>query len=181
MIHEQILKELSKRLTLIERNHGYFSFLAERRFTNEKLLQLETIKTVSDLSNVVDYLPEKNYPKHRKEKVDIWFKTKDEVEHWMEVKMRGTNYHRKKKSQGKAITHGVESIIRDIKRLKEYSPSNSARYVLFSFLPLYPDSYSIFNERHLLRISQEIGQRFTKPSISIQLKEGTFDLYLTQL
>ena len=127
----------------------------------------------------MEYLPEKYYPKQRKEKVDIWFKTKDGVEHWMEVKMRGTNYH-KKKRHGKAITHGVDSIIQDIKRLRNL-PSNSRRYVLFSFLPIYPDSYPIFNERHLSRISKEVGRRIERPSISIPLKEGSFDLYLVGL
>jgi oligoendopeptidase F len=47
MINDQffsnVLKQLSSRLEEIEKRHRYLSFLIEKRFANEKLLQLETM------------------------------------------------------------------------------------------------------------------------------------------
>ena len=55
----RLLDELVKKLETIDEKYGYLSFLIEERFTNEKLLQLEVMRIVSLMPEVVEYLPEK--------------------------------------------------------------------------------------------------------------------------
>lgn len=179
MVIANFSTKLERRLNQIEKNHQHFSHLVEKRYTNEKLLQLEALRIISNIQNVVEFLPERYYP-DGKSKVDIWFKTRDKREHWMEVKMRPTNYH-KGSHHGKAITHGRKSIIRDYERLNELD-SDYKKYLLFSFLPIYDDRYDYF-ERQLDIISREIGCRIGEP-IKIKLKKrkkARLEVFLAQL
>jgi len=177
----KLLDKLTERLNLIEEKYRYLSYLIKERFTNEKLLQLETMHIVSSMPEVTEYLPEKLYPISR-EKCDFWFKTSDSTEHWMEIKMRPTNYRLKQSraGHGKAITHGVDSVVDDIKRLEKV-PQNAKKYVLFAVFPMYPESYDTFNRTHLPKISNATGKEITSPNKSIQIGEASFDLYLIEL
>ena len=178
---KKLLDELAKRLNTVEEKYRYLSFIIKERFTNEKLLQLEVMRIISLMPEVMEYLPEKLYATS-KEKCDFWFKTSDSKEHWLEIKMRPTNYRlrQSRAGHGKAITHGVDSIIDDIKRL-EKAPRNAKKYVLFAFFPMYPESYNTFNKTHLLKISEAIGKEITSPNKSIRVGEASFDLYLVEL
>jgi len=178
----KLLDELAKRLNEIEGKHRYLSFLIEKRFTNEKLLQLEVMRIISLMPEVKEYLPEKLYDETSGEKCDFWFKTIDSVEHWMEIKMRPTNYRLRQSmvGHGKAITHGIDSVIDDIKRLDK-APQNAKKYVLCAFFPMYPENYDIFRQKHLSKISDITGKTITSPTKSIRIGEASFDLYFVEL
>jgi hypothetical protein len=176
---DKILDELAGRLKIIEEKCRYLSFLIDERYTNEKLLQLEVMRIISLMSDVIEYLPEKPYNYSSKHKCDFWFKTADSTEHWMEIKMRPTNYGKAK--HAKATTKAVDSIVSDIKRLKEQAPKEARKYVLFAFFPMYRESYSTFNKIHLPKISNVAGKEIISPSKSIQVGEASFDLYLIEL
>lgn len=135
------------------------------------------------MPEVVEYLPEKPYDHISKEKCDFWFKTSDSTEHWMEIKMRPTNYRvmRSRAKHAKAITDGVKGVVEDIRRLREKAPRNGKKYVLFAFYPMYPESYKTFNKKHLPRISEVSGKEIDSPSKSIRVGDGSFDLYLIEL
>lgn len=174
-----VLKQLSLRLEEIEKRHRYLSFLIEKRFANEKLLQLETMHVISQMSEVVDYLPEKLYDSEGKEKCDFWFKLKDGNEFWIEIKMRPTNY--RKPGHAKAITNGVAQVIEDIQRLKKITDRAARKLVIFAFYPMYADSYGTFNGIHLKRISQEAGKNIESPTITVKIEEADFNLYVVEL
>jgi hypothetical protein len=179
----KLMDELVKRLNTIEEKYGYLTFLIEERLTNEKLLQLEVMRIISKMPEVDEYLPEKPYNYRSKEKCDFWYKTSDSTEHWMEIKMRPTNYRKmkSKSKHGKAITHGVDSIIDDIKRLEEKAPKNSKKYALFAFFPMYPESYDKFNKVHLSKICKAADKKITQPNERIQVGDASFDLDLVEL
>ena len=180
---KKLLDELVKRLKAIEEKYGYLYFLIEERFTNEKLLQLEAMRIISLMPEVTEYLPEKLYDYISKEKCDFWFKTSDSKEHWIEIKMRPTNYRvmQSRAKHAKAVTNGVKGIVEDIRRLRENTPRACKKYVLFAFYPMYPESYRTFNEKHLPRISEAIGKEIALPSKSVQVRDASFDLYLIEL
>lgn len=182
MINE-LLDGLVERLRTIEEKYGYLSFLIDKRYANEKLLQLEVMKIVSLMPDVLEYLPEKPYDYKTKDKCDFWFKTSDSKEHWMEIKMRSTNYRvmKSKAKHGKAITNAINAIINDANRLKEHAPKDARKYVLFAFYPMYRESYRIFNKMHLPKISKACGRKITSPSRSIKIGEASFDIYLIEL
>lgn len=179
-ILSDFLKQLESRLREIESRHHYLSFLMDERLANEKLLQLETMHILSQNPAVVDYLPEKPYDLKKKEKCDFWFKISNGTEFWMEIKTRPTNYW--KTGHAKAITNGVDQVIKDVQRLKNITSGNVRKLVLFAFYPLYADRYGIFNSVHLPRISREIGKSVRNPKIRIRTSDGAdFNLYLEQL
>lgn len=179
----RLLNELAERLKLIEEKYGYLSSLINERYANEKLLQLEVMRIISLMPDVVEYLPEKLYNYKAKDKCDFWFKTSDSKEHWMEIKMRPTNYRvmRSKARHAKAITNAVDSIVNDIERLKVQAPGDARKYVLFAFYPMYRESYSTFNRKHLPKISKACGKEIASPNKSIQVGEASFDIYLIEL
>ena len=179
----QLMDRLAERLKIIEGKYKYLSFLIDERYANEKLLQLEVMRIISLMPDVVEYLPEKLYDYRTKDKCDFWFKTSDGTEHWMEIKMRPTNYRvmQSKAMHAKAITDSVDSIVDDIRRLKDQAPKNAKKYVLFAFYPMYSESYAIFNEKHLPKISKASGKRVTSPSRNIQVRDASFDIYLIKL
>lgn len=179
----QLIDKLAGRLKIIEEKYKYLSFLIDERYANEKLLQLEVMRIVSLMPDVVEYLPEKLYDHRTKDKCDFWFKTSDGTEHWLEIKMRPTNYHvmQSKAMHAKAITNSVDSIVHDIKRLKVQAPKNAKRYVLFAFYPMYSESYAVFNKKHLPRISKASSTMLTSPSRSIPIRDASFDIYLLKL
>jgi len=183
LMKNKLLDELTKRLKIIEERYGYLSFLIDERYANEKLLQLEIMHIISLSPNVVEYLPERLYDYQTKDKCDFWFKTCDSTDHWMEIKMRPTSYRvmRSKAKHAKAITNGVDSVVGDIERLKSRVPQNERKYVLFAFYPMYHESYSIFNQRHLPKISKAAGKKITSPNRSIKVGEASFDIYLIEL
>ena len=174
-----LIQHLSKRLNLIEKRHAYLSFLVKKRFANEKLLQLETMHIISQMSEVEDYLPEKLYGFESKEKCDFWFKLKDGAEFWIEIKMRPTNY--RKPGHAKAITNGVAQVVEDIQRLKKITDRNTRRFAMFAFYPIYAESYRTFNEIHLKRISQEAGKNIENPMITVNVREADFNLYVVEV
>lgn len=177
-IISHLISYLPKRLETIEENHGYLSHLIEKRFANEKLLQLETMNIISALDSVVDYLPEKLYYENSTEKCDFWFRT-NEVEYWMEIKTRPTNY--RKPGHAKAITRGVDGVIEDIRRLRTLTNPSAKKYCVFNFYPMYDDSYTIFNKKHLSRISKEVGKEIKGPNISIRINDYYFDIYVVKI
>lgn len=182
MVHNtvlsKILERLSSRLVNIEKRHGYLSFLIERRYANEKLLQLEVMNIISSLPQVVDYLPERTYDAESKEKCDFWFKTR-EADYWLEMKTRPTNY--RKPGHAKAITNGVNGVIEDIERLKAVKDPRARKVIMFTFYPIYDDSYMIFNRRHLSRIAEAADKEVNKPEISLRVKDAYFNLYLIEI
>ena len=180
---DQLVDRLAERLEIIEGKYKYLSFLIDERYANEKLLQLEIMRIISLMPDVDEYLPEKPYNYGTKEKCDFWFKTSDGTEHWMEIKMRPTNYRvmQSKAMHAKAITNSVDSIIDDITRLKEQAPANAQKYILFAFYPMYSESYAIFYEKHLPKISKASDKGVTSPSRSIQVGNALFDIYLLKL
>jgi hypothetical protein len=152
---ELLKKQLTTRLLLIEEKHQIFSELAKNRFTNERLLQLEIGVLLSRMDDVEFVLPEVLYPprpdrQERREKADIWFVTRSGQSHWMELKMRATNYG--DAPHGKAMKHGVDSIIEDFERL-ESLPENDIKHLVFFFFPLFGDSEKHFRH-HKERISR---------------------------
>jgi len=169
---ERVMKALEKRLQHIEERHCHFSRLAESRSTNEKLLQLEILMIISLSQGIEDFLPEKLYPVSQvdgtRRKVDVWF-IANEVEYWMEIKMRATNYHRPRGQPSRAITHGTESIIEDYKRLNGLS-SAYRKYLLFSYLPVYDDRYH-FLTKQLTTLTEETGLEIGDASVRVPLKE----------
>lgn len=179
----RLLNELVKRLETIEEKYGYLSFLIAERFTNEKLLQLEVMRIFSLMPEVVEYLPEKLYDHTSKEKCDFWFKTSDSTEHWMEIKMRPTNYRvmQSRAKHAKAITDGVKGVVEDIRRLREKTPRDDRKHVLFAFYPMYHESYKTFNKKHLPRICKVSGKEIASPNRKIQVGDASFDLYLIEL
>lgn len=179
----QLIDKLAERLKIIEEKYKYLSFLIDERYANEKLLQLEVMRIVSLMPDAVEYLPERLYDYRTKDKCDFWFKTSNDTEHWMEIKMRPTSYRvmQSKAMHAKAITDSVNSIVDDVERLKERTPKNAKKYVLFAFYPMYSESYAIFNERHLPKISEASGKRVTSPSRSIRVGGASFDIYLIEL
>jgi len=181
-VFDRLLDELTKRLETIEEKYRYLSFLIDVRYANEKLLQLEVMRIVSLMPEVVEYLPEKPYDHATKDKCDFWFKTSDSIEHWMEIKMRPTNYRvmHSKSRHAKAITNGIDSIVSDIERLR-HQPKDARKSVLFAFYPMYRESYDTFNKKHLPKISKACGKEITAPSRSIQVGEASFDLYYVEL
>ncbi|MCW4046402.1 MAG: hypothetical protein NWE99_02415 [Candidatus Bathyarchaeota archaeon] len=173
-----LIQHLSNRLNLIEKRHAYLSFLIQKRFANEKLLQLETMNIISNMPETVDYLPEKPYNSESKEKCDFWFKTKD-AEYWLEIKTRPTNY--RKPGHAKAITNGVDGVIEDISRLKKISDLGCRKFVLFAFYPMYEESYETFVSKHLSRVVEAAGKRISSPEISIRIRDASFDIYIVEL
>ena len=180
---DKLLDELTERLEIIEGKYGYLSFLIYERYTNEKLLQLEVMRIISLMPNVLEYFPEKPYDYKTRDKCDFWFKTSNSTEHWMEIKMRPTNYRvmKSKAKHGKAITHAINSIINDAERLKERAPKNARKYLLFAFYPMYRESYRTFNKIHLPKISEACSKKITSPNRKIQVGEASFDLYFVEL
>jgi hypothetical protein len=180
-MREKLLDRLVRRLKTIEENYGYLSFLINWRYRNEKWLQLETMLIISSMREVTEYLPEKHY--NLREKCDFWFKTRDGVEHWMEIKMCPTNYRPSlsRIRHSKAITDSVSSVMMDIERLKRYAPPHAGKHILFTFYPLYPESRSIFNTKHLSKISNACGRIITSPNRQIQVGDAFFDIHLIDL
>ena len=177
-IISQLISRLQNRLETIEKRHGYLSYLIEKRYANEKLLQLEIMNSVSSLDVVKDYLPEKLYSENSTEKCDFWFRT-DESEYWVELKTRPTNY--RKPGHAKAITNGVSAIRDDINRLRKYSAKESKKFCIFAFYPLYDNSYPTFNRVHLSKISDTLGMEIKRPNIHLKVEEGFFDIYFIQI
>ena len=173
-----MLEQLSHRLQIIEKRHGYLSFLIDRRYANEKLLQLEAMNIISSMPQVIDYLPERMYNIEGKEKCDFWFKTRI-MEYWLEIKTRPTNY--RKPGHAKAITNGVDGVIEDIERLKTIKDLKSKKFVLFAFYPMYDDSYEIFNRVHLPRIARAADKDVNRPDISLKVEDAYFDIYLIEV
>jgi len=178
IILSKLLERISSRLESIEKRHGYLSFLIEKRYANEKLLQLEVMNIISSLPRVMDYLPERQYDDEGKEKCDFWFKTED-TDYWLEIKTRPTNY--RKPGHAKAITNGVNGVIEDIERLKAIKDPKARKVVMFAFYPMYDDSYRIFNRRHLPRIAEAADKEVSKPDISLRVKDAYFDIYLIEI
>jgi len=170
-IISKIILELEKRLNS-KRIKEHLSHLIEKRFTNEKMLQLEILIILSKMPEVKDYMPEMPYNYNDAKKCDIWFSLQEGKEYWIEVKMRPTNY-RKKEHHGKAIKKGIDGIIEDKNRLKK---TNGINFIFFAFFPIYQESY-IFFEKHLQRISKSIK----KPEIKIKIGEADFNLYLFEV
>ena len=177
-IISELITRLQNRLETIEKNHSYLSYLIEKRYANEKLLQLEIMNIISSLGSVKDYLPEKLYSDYSAEKCDFWFRT-DENEYWVELKTRPTNY--RKPGHAKAITNGISAIREDITRLRKYSPKESKKFCIFAFYPLYENSYPIFNRVHLSKISDTLGMEIKKPQIHLMMEDGFFDIYFIQI
>ena len=173
-----LISRLQNRLETIEKSHGYLSYLIEKRYANEKLLQLEIMNIISSLGSVKDYLPEKLYSDNSTEKCDFWFRT-DESEYWVELKTRPTNY--RKPGHAKAITNGVNAIRDDINRLRKYSAKESKKFCIFAFYPLYDNSYPTFNRVHLSKISDTLGMEIRGPNIHLRVDEGFFDIYFIQI
>ena len=116
-------------------------------------------------------LPEKLYPDNgSRKKVDIWFVTNENTQHWMELKMRPTNYQ-KGDSHGKAITHGINSIIADYKRLQEDLPKDDCKHLIFFFFPIFDNSRSRGFEKHLEKLSRDTKSKIERPNITIALEE----------
>ena len=178
----KLMDKLAERLKIIEEKYKYLSFLVDERYANEKMLQLEVMRIISLMPDVVEYLPEKLYDYRTKDKCDFWFKTSDDTEHWMEIKMCPTNYRvmQSKAKHAKAITDSVNSIVDDIERLEKQAPENAKKYVLFAFYPMYSESYATFNEKHLPKISRVSGKEVTSPTRSIQVAGASFDIYLIE-
>lgn len=174
----KLVEQLSRRLETMEERHGYLSFLIEKRYANEKLLQLETMNIISSIPRVIDYLPERMYDTGGNEKCDFWFKTQN-FEYWLEIKTRPTNY--RKPGHAKAITNGVNGVIEDIDRLKTIKDPKAKKFVMFAFYPMYDDSYRVFSRKHLSRISKAAGKRISKPEISLRVKDASFDIYLIEI
>ncbi|MFX0209452.1 MAG: hypothetical protein ACFFDT_25935 [Candidatus Hodarchaeota archaeon] len=162
----------------IEKNHGYLSHLIEKRYANEKLLELEVMNIVSSLDSVIDYLPEKLYNDISTEKCDFWFRT-DESEYWVEIKTRPTNY--RKPSHARVITRGVSSVLEDINRLRRYCDKEFKKFCIFAFYLLYGNSYSTFNQVHLSRISDTLGKEIKGPDIHLGVSDGFFDIYVVRV
>ncbi len=133
------------------------------------------MRIISLMPEVVEYLPERLYEDGGTEKCDFWFKTSDLVEHWMEIKMRPTNY--RKTGHAKPITEGVNGVIDDVKRLKRIS-SAYGKYVLFAFYPMYPESYRVFDRKHIPRIAQACGMETISPLIALPVGDALFDVYI---
>lgn len=174
-----IWKQLENRLQEIENRHHYLSYLIEKRFANEKLLQLELMHIISQNPEVADYLPEKLYITGGNEKCDFWFGMKSGIEFWVEIKTRPTNY--RKPRHAKAITNGVSQVIEDIRRLRQMRGRDLHRLILFAFYPLYSDSYRTFDSVHLHRISQEVGKAITSPKIKIRIGPADFNVYSAEV
>lgn len=170
-IISKIIPELDKRLNN-NRIKEHISYLIEKRFTNEKMLQLEILNIISNMPEVKDYMPEMPYNYNESKKCDIWFSLQDGNEYWIEVKMRPTNY-RKKELHGKAITNGINSIIEDIDRLKK---ADGSKFMIFAFYPIYQESYRFFYI-HLQKISKDIKE----PKIQLKIGEADFNLYISEV
>lgn len=172
----EISSKLNSRLLKIEAQQEYLSFLVKKRYANERLLQLELMNIVAQTEEVSDYLPEKLYDSEGKEKCDLWFKLKDGTEFWVEIKTRPTNY--RKPAHAKAITHGVQGIIDDVRRLKRIQGKHIRRIVVFAFYPIYSESYPVLERTHLSRISREIGKNIKNPAFSIKVQDSDFSVYI---
>ncbi len=170
-IISKIIPELNKRLNS-KRIKKHLSYLIENRFTNEKMLQLEILNTISNMPEVKDYMPEMPYNYKDTIKCDIWCSLKDGKEYWIEVKMRPTNYH-KKELHGKAIKKGIDGVIKDINRLKK---AKGNKFMIFAFYPIYQNSDKFF-EKHLHKIPNDIE----KPEIQLEIGEAFFNLYLFEV
>jgi len=86
----------------------------------------------------------------------------------MDLKMRATNYHRTDGQSGRVITQGTEEIINDFKRLSTL-PSDATKYLLFSYLPVFDDSYQHLKKQFDV-ISEETDLRVEDPDIRIELR-----------
>jgi len=71
-----LIDKLQKRLLSIENNQKYLSFLIDKRYANEKMVQLEVMNIISQMEQVYDYIPERHYDSNLTDKCDFWFKTK---------------------------------------------------------------------------------------------------------
>ncbi len=80
---DKLTRELTSRLKIIEEKYSHLSFLIDKRLSNEKLLQLEVMRIISLMPEVVEYLPERLYEDGGAEKCDFWFNTSYLVEQWM--------------------------------------------------------------------------------------------------
>jgi len=176
---ERILDALCSRLKTIEDHHQYISFLMDKRLANEKMLQLEVMRLISLMPEVEDFLPEKPYGQETREKCDFWFKVGGR-DHWLEIKMRPTNY-RKSEHHSKAMSNGIDDVIRDIERLREMPLDPALRFVLLAFYPMYPDSYPTFNRYHMKRLSEALARDIKGPSRSINIGNAHFDVYLVEV
>lgn len=176
---EHILDALCDRLKNIEERHSYLSFLIEKRLANEKMLQLELMRLISLMPEVEDFLPERPYGKEAREKCDFWF-TVSGLAHWLEIKMRPTNY-RKGEHHSKAISKGIDDAIRDIERLSKLSLGHALRFGLLVFYPMYPESYPIFNRYHLSRLCEAAGRDIKEPSRRISVGDAYVDIYLVEV
>lgn len=180
MVEQDLLKkfsvELGKRLNEIEKNNHFFSDLVVNRVANEKMLQLEIMHIISQNPNVLDYLPEKLYP-NGVGKCDFWFKLKNGIEYWVEIKSRPTNYNNRER-QGRAITHGVKGVMADIERLRMVQLENSRRLMIFAFYPIFDDSrqQAIF-QRHINRIYTKIPNEQPIPKIRVPISNAWVNLY----
>jgi hypothetical protein len=175
---ERALDGLCERLRQIEADHRYISLLIERRLANEKMLQLEVMRLISLMPEVEHYLPEKPYGEESREKCDFWFKASG-TEHWLEIKMRPTNY-RKKEHHSKGISTGIDQAIQDIRRLRELSLAPALRFGLLVFYPMYPENYPTFNRCHLSRLSAAVAREIEGPSRSISIGDANLDIYLVE-
>lgn len=167
----KIIPELDKRLNR-NRIKEHISYLIEKRFTNEKMLQLEILNIISKMPEVKDYMPEMPYNYKDTIKCDIWCSLKDGKEYWIEVKMRPTNY-RKKEHHAKAITDGINSIIEDINRLRK---AKGKKFMIFAFYPIYQESYRFFN-----KLLQRISKDILIPEIQLKRGEADFNLYFVEV
>lgn len=176
---ERVLDGLCRRLEYIEEHHRYLSFLIEKRLTNEKMLQLEIMRLISLAPEVDDFLPEKPYGEETRAKCDFWF-TVDGVAHWLEIKMRSTNY-RKGEHHSKAISKGIDDAIKDIERLSKLPLGSALRFGLLVFYPIYAESYPIFKRYHLRRLSEAVARDIDEPSRRICVGDAYFDIYLVEV
>lgn len=58
IVISKVLSPISERFKKIENNRKYFSYLIQKRFANERMLQLEILNIISQIPEVEDYLPE---------------------------------------------------------------------------------------------------------------------------
>ncbi len=65
------LEKLTDRLIRIEEEYKCLSFLIKKRYTNEKLLQLEAMRMIFLMPDVIEYIPERPYDFKSKEKCDF--------------------------------------------------------------------------------------------------------------
>ena len=65
----------------------------------------------------------------------------------------------------------MDSIIDDIKRLRQFDPKDSIILVLFSVYPMFKQSYGTFKRTHLSKIERASGRPIADPSRSIKTED----------